>query len=80
MIDVTTNKPLRVSTDGTAGPYIEVAVSQLNEIQRLLDSHGIRYWVDEQAISWEGGPYTTDINFGRAGDARAIQAILDSAP
>lgn len=78
MVDVTTNKPLRVLTS-TAGPYIEVPVSQLAEIQRILDSHGIRYWVDQVAISLDEGPETTVINLGRSGDAAAIQAILDRA-
>ena len=30
MQDVTTKQPLYVSTDGTAGPYIMVPVTQLN--------------------------------------------------
>ena len=41
MTDITTNMPLHVSTDGTAGPYIMVTVGQLDEVQRLLDSRSI---------------------------------------
>lgn len=78
MTDATTKKPLRVSTEGTAGPYIRLPVSQLEEVRRLLDGHSIRYWVNENAISWDGGPYFTVINLGREGDAAAVQAILDS--
>lgn len=80
MTDATTHKPLYVESDGTAGPYLTVPVSQLAEIRQLLDRHGIRYWVDEYAISMDGGPEETDINFGRGGDPHAIQAILDSVP
>jgi hypothetical protein len=78
MTDTTTKKPLRVSTDGTAGPYVLVPVSQLDEIRRLLDSRTIRYWVEENVISLNGSPEIAVINFGRRGDAAAVQAVLDS--
>lgn len=78
MTDATTQKPLRVSTDGTAGPYIMVPVSRLDEIRRLLDSRGIRYWAEENAISLDGAPEIAVINLGRGVDAAAVQAILDS--
>ena len=45
MTDTTTKKPLLVSTDSTVGPYIELPVSQLDEVRRLLDSRHIAYWV-----------------------------------
>lgn len=78
MTDATTKKPLRVSTEGTAGPYIRVPLSQLEEVQHLLDSRRIGYWVEENAISLDGAPYVTVINLGRAGNAAAVQAVLDS--
>jgi N-dimethylarginine dimethylaminohydrolase len=78
MIDVTTNKPLRVSTDYPPRPSIEVALSQLEELQQVLDKHGFRYEVLENAISMNDGPFTTDIIFARGTDANAVQAILDS--
>jgi hypothetical protein len=77
MTDVTTQKPLRVSTESAAGPYIDLPVSQLEDVCRLLDDHGIQYWVSENAISFDGGPETTVINLGRKGNAAAVQAILD---
>jgi hypothetical protein len=78
MTDVTTKKPLHVSTESTAGPYISLPVSQLDEVRRLLDGRRIFYWVEENAISLNGAPYVAVINLGRAGDAVAVQAILDS--
>ena len=78
MIDVTTEKALHVSTDGTAGPYIMVPVSQLEDTQRLLDNRSIKFWVDEDVISLNGAPEVAVINLGRAADAQAIQAILDN--
>jgi hypothetical protein len=77
--DVTTQRPLTVSTDGTVGPYIDVPFSQLDEVRRLLDDHGIRYSVEEAVISFNGGPEMAVIDLGRRGDAGAVQAILDGA-
>lgn len=78
MTDATTKKPLRVSTDGTTGPYIMVPVSQLDKVRRLLDSRHVGYWVEEEAISLDGAPEVAVINLGRGADATAVQAILDS--
>jgi hypothetical protein len=79
MTDTTTEKPMHVSTDGTAGPYITLPLSQVDEVTRLLDGHGIRHWVEENSISLNGGPYISTINLGREGNAQAVQAILDDA-
>jgi hypothetical protein len=79
MTDATTHQPLRVSTDGAAGPYIMVPLSQLDEVKRLLDGRRVRYWVEENAVSWNGSPYVAVIDLGREGDAAAVQSILDSA-
>jgi hypothetical protein len=78
MIDCTTKKPLRVSTEGGAGSYIALPVSQLEEVQRLLERHTIRHWVKENFISLNGGPYEAVIKLDRSADPTAVQAILDS--
>ena len=79
MIDATTQKPLHVSTDGTAGPYIMVPLSQLDEVKQLLDARHVRYWVEENAISMDGAPYIVVINLGREGNAAFVQSVLDDA-
>lgn len=79
MIDLTTKEPLRVSTDGTAGPYIMVPLSQLDELVRLLAGHGIAHWVEEDVISLDGEPEVAVVNLGRGGDSGAVQTILDGA-
>jgi hypothetical protein len=79
MIDEMTWRPLRISTDGVSGPYLMVLVHQLESVTKALDRHEIMYWVDADAISLDGEPAMTVINFGRAGDADQIQAILDQA-
>jgi hypothetical protein len=80
MIDVTTRRPLYVSTAGDAGPYILVSVEQLATVKELLDAHGVSYWVDEEALSIDGGPEITEINLGRQCDPKAVQRLLDSLP
>ena len=77
MIDTLTKKPLYVSTDGTAGPYIMVPVSQLADLSGLLDKHGIRYSVEEDAISLNGTPEIAVVDLGHGANVETVQAILD---
>jgi hypothetical protein len=79
MLDITTQKPLCVSTDGTAGPYIMVPLSQLTDVRDLLDQHDIRYTVEENAISFNGQPYIAVVNLSRGVHADEVQAILNHA-
>jgi hypothetical protein len=79
VIDEMTKDSLRVSTDGVAGPYLMVPVTQLDAVLALLDRHKVRYWVDADAISLDNEPAITVINFGRSGEAARVQAILDEA-
>jgi hypothetical protein len=78
MKDVATKQPLYVSTHGTAGSYIMVPVSQLDDLRRLLDQHGVCYSVDEYAISLNGAPEGTLVNLARGTDTKNVQMILDS--
>ena len=79
MIDEMTKDTLRVSTDGIAGPYLMVPVTQLDAVLAVLDRHQVRYWVDADAISLDNEPAITVINFDRFGEAARIQTILDEA-
>ncbi len=78
MTDVTTNQRLRVSAGGNARAYITLPVSQLETVRRLLDTRGIRYWVDEYFISMNGEPEEALINFPRETNASRVQELLDS--
>jgi hypothetical protein len=80
MIDSSTKAPLEVDDGGIAGPYLWVPLSQLEEVQRLLDTNGVKYGVDEVAISLDDEPEQVVVNFGRNGDREAIQRMLDAAP
>ncbi|MEX2138078.1 MAG: hypothetical protein WD894_02370 [Pirellulales bacterium] len=80
MIDTTTDKPLYVSTDGGAGPYIMVPVVQLEGVTALLDSNKIPYWADEEVISLDGKPEVAVINLEHGSDPEKVQDLLDSIP
>ena len=80
MIDINTKKPLRLSTDGDAGPYIMVPVKQINDVRALFDAKRIPYWVDEDAISLDGKPEMTVVNFRHDSDAATVRNILNRAP
>jgi len=79
VIDITTKKPLRVTENETAGPYIMLAYSQVDEVRRVLDRHGIRNWLHENVVTLNGGPEMAIIGLGRGCTAAAVQAVLDSA-
>lgn len=79
MLDISTNKKMYVSTDGTAGPYIMVPVEQLAKVRALLDANDIPYWVDEAAISLNRKAEITVVNLGRACDPSHVQDLLDQA-
>ncbi len=77
MIDSFTKKPIRVSDDGDAGPYILVQLDQLDTVKKILDDADIRYAVDEDAISFNGQPYTAVVNLGHHVDVLTVQKLLD---
>ena len=77
MIDAETKKPLRIETDEIALPSLSVPVVQLDHIRERLNRHAIRYWVDSQVISIDGGPEIAFVIFDRREDPARIQALLD---
>jgi hypothetical protein len=79
MNDSATRKPIRVSIDGTAGPYIMVATDQVDQIRKILEDNHIQFWVDHNAVSVDGSPALAVINLGRRIDPRQVQAFLDAA-
>lgn len=80
MIDMMTDKPVCVSTDGNAGPYIMVPVSQLENVIALLNAKKVHFWVDEEAISLDGKPEVVVINLGHGSDTERVQHLIDSIP
>ena len=79
MIDSSTSKPIRVSADGTSGPYVMVPVDQLEQVRKLLQANGIPYWVDHNAISVDGRPAVAVVNLGKGTDPLRVQVLLDAA-
>jgi hypothetical protein len=79
MTDRYTGRRLVVSKDGRSGPYLTVPAMQISDVQRVLDQSGIRYWVDETAISLDGKPAMSVVNFGKSMSPATIQSVLDRA-
>jgi hypothetical protein len=79
MIDEVKNRRMEVKSDEIAGPFLSLPLAQLASVRKVLDRHGIYYWVDSEAISLDHKPPVIVINFGRKGNAAQIQAALDEA-
>lgn len=80
MTDSSTKKPLGVTGTGSAGSYLMVPVSQLDDVRKLLDADRIPYWIDDLAISIDGEPEVTTITFRPGIDPQVVQRLLDSVP
>ncbi len=74
-----TQKPIRVSTDGTAGLSIMVPTDQLKRVHKLLEEYRVPFWVDHNAVSVDGAPALAVINIGPRTDPRQAQTLLDAA-
>ncbi len=59
------------------GPYILVRLDQLDLLKRLLDDGGVRFTVDEDAVSFNDQPYIAVVNLGHHVDVLAVQKLLD---
>ena len=79
ILDAITQKPLVVSGADTQWPYIRLPLDQVPELRALLDRHGVRHTLRENAISFDGGPYMAAIDFPRGTVAAPIQTILNGA-
>ncbi len=77
MIDEMTKNRLRVKPHSVAGPYIMLPLSQVPMVSEILDRNSIHYWVDTFAISLDGKPPKTVINFRREENPDRLQALLD---
>ena len=77
MIDEMTKNRLRVDSDSVAGPSLMLPLSQVPSVREILDRNSIHYWVDTFAISLDGKPPKTVINFRRKESADRIQSLLD---
>ena len=77
MRDKHTGMRLVVSKDGRSGPYLIVPVVQVNDVGRVLGQSGIRFWVDETAISLDGKPAMSVVNFGKSVSPDTVQSVLD---
>lgn len=80
MIDAVTRQPLRLDTHGDSRLSLDLPASQVEDVCRVLDAKGVSYWVDDQYISFNGGPEEALIFFGWDVDAKVVQDYLDQVP
>jgi hypothetical protein len=69
--------PLKVSTDGTAGPYVIVTPEQIGHVVAAFREAGIDFHVDEDAVLSGGTPALAVIDLGSGADVERVQAVLD---
>ncbi len=80
MIDTTSHKPLSVSAEAVDWPYLIIPLTHLDKVQALLDANKVSYWVDAEALSFDGKPEVTFINLRHGTDPAFVQSLLDSIP
>jgi hypothetical protein len=71
------NVPLKVSTDGAAGPYVIVTPEQLGHVVTAFRMHGIDFHVDEDAVLSGGTPALAIIELTGGAHVQRAQAVLD---
>jgi hypothetical protein len=69
-------RPLKVSTDGTAGPYIIVEPDQVDAVRTTLNANRWPNVISGNTWS-QGMPDSTVIDLGSEADVAAVQLALD---
>ena len=81
MIDTITRKPITVDTDGEKeGGYLDIPLEQLDPVVTLLQANAVPHWVDEEALSMNGGPFVITVTLASRADPVLVQRLLDSVP
>jgi hypothetical protein len=71
------NAPLRVSTDGTADPYVIVTPEQLGAVVVAFREEGIDFRVEDDAVLSGGSPALAIIDLGGGPNVERVQHVLD---
>ena len=79
MIDTSNQRPIQVLTPESAGPYLRIPLSQLEQVRELLRVNDISHWVAHQAISVNGRPAVIVVNLSKKTDPVRVQELLDAA-
>jgi hypothetical protein len=74
--------PLVVRGDAVSGPWLLVPLARWGVVEAALRSHGIAYWADEDALSFDDGPLLVTVNFNcsQREQIAVIQGVVDSIP
>ena len=78
MTNAHTGRPLKVEEPWRAAPIIRLPVEQAGEVSALLDSAGVRHWVQLPGVAAFGqGPWTS-ILLTFDVDVEQVQRLLDT--
>jgi hypothetical protein len=80
MIDIATQKPVRVRQEVNSRPYLTVRGEQIEPILKALQDQGVACWQVGGVMSINGQPGTGFIAIGINESAEHAQAILDAIP
>ncbi len=79
MHDPLTKRPVRINTYDGWGGRIVIRQMQLPQVEELLRTNAIRYWLDVGHVSFNNEPPFNFVNVGRETEASRVQALLDAA-
>lgn len=80
MIDIATQKPVRVRQDGGTRAFLRVRGEQIEPILKALQEKGIACWQSGGVMSVNDGPATGVIMIGINESPANAQAVLDAIP
>ena len=78
MIDPGTEKPVRVLMDDETGPYIKLTLKAVDQVQQILNDHGVSFWVGHHWFSIDYKPADGYVWIHKKTDPVYVQTLLDS--
>lgn len=78
-IETAAERPIRIVTAETGGSYFRLPLSRLAEIEALLKTNQIRYWVADGIVSFDGKPGIATIHLGHNKNPASVQTLIDNS-
>ena len=73
------DKPADPRLDGRhSRSYVRLPKDQVDEVCKLLETNGIRFWVAHLSISVNGMPFVSTINLRLGTNPEEVQTLLDA--
>ena len=78
MTSTSSRNSLRIIQGNHGTASISVTGPQLPDVRAILDANSIPYWVEEMAISFDGGPLIWFLRLEGKCDVPAVRRLLDT--